>query len=107
MSINCDVILRGGATPEQLRVLGAALWRWCGRTAGDTGVYQYLDSQALADLIAGKMPASSQVERSGRFRVRDGTSKDWQATIDSLRRAIPAKGIDDIVVDGKSWNLID
>jgi hypothetical protein len=26
---------------------------------------------------------------------------------DSLRREIPAKGVEDIEVDGKSWNLID
>ena len=109
MSINCDVILQWGTAPEQLRALGAALWRWCIRAAGDTGVYQYLDNQALADLIAGKFPASSgqaprQPERRrAHFRVRDETSSDRQATIDSLRRKIPAQGVEDIVVDGKSW----
>ena len=32
------------------------MWRWCIRAAGDTGIYPYLDNQALADLIAGKFP---------------------------------------------------
>ena len=62
MSITCDVILQWGATPEQLRALGAALWRWCDRTAGDTGIYQYLDNQALADLIAECQRLTPQAE---------------------------------------------
>jgi hypothetical protein len=112
MSINCDVILQWSATPEQLTALGAALWRWCNRAAENTGIYQYLDNQTLADLIAGKLPRSSQTpwqaERRGvHFRVRDEASPDRQATIDSLRREIPAKGVEDIVVDDKSWNLVE
>jgi hypothetical protein len=112
MSINCDLILQWSATPEELTALGAALWRWRSRAAGNTGVYQYLDNQALADLIAGKLPASGQpprqTERRGiHFRIRDDGSHDRQATIDSLRREIPAKGVADIVVDGTSWNRID
>jgi hypothetical protein len=107
MSINCDVILQWGATPEQLTALGAAWWRWCIRAAGGTAIHQYLDNQALADLIAGRLPASSVVDRRGvHFRVRDETSPDRQATIDSLRREIPALGVEDIVIDGMSWKTI-
>jgi hypothetical protein len=111
MSINCDIILKWSATPEQLTALGAALWRWCQRAAGNTGIYQHLDNQALADLIAGQLPASSQTRRQAErrgvhFRVRDQASADRQATIASLRREIPGKGIEDIVVEGTSWNLI-
>ena len=110
MSINCDVILQWHATPAELTDLGTALWRWCNHTAGETGIYQYLDNQPLADLIAGKHPASSQTpglaERRGvHFKFRDEASHDRQATIDSLRREIPAKGVEDIIVDGKSWSL--
>jgi hypothetical protein len=107
MSMNCDVILQWSATPAELTALGAALWRQCNRTAGDTGIYQYLDSQTLADLIAGKLPVSSPTERGGvHFRFRDEVSHDRQATIDSLRGEIPAKGVEDILVEGKSWSLI-
>jgi hypothetical protein len=107
MSMNCDVILQWSATPAELTDLGAALWCWCNRTAGDTRIYQYLDNQALADLIAGKLPVSGQTEPGGvHFRFRDEASHDRQATIDSLRREIPAKGVEDIVVEGKSWSLI-
>jgi hypothetical protein len=111
MSITCDVILQWHATPEQLTALGAALWRWCGGTAGAAGIYQYLDDQALADLIAGKFPrpgrTARQAERRGVYlRVRDEASGDRQATVDSLRREIPAAGVEDILVDGKSWDRI-
>jgi hypothetical protein len=111
MAINCDILLQWGATPEQLSALGTALWRWCNRVAGGTGIYQYLDNQGLADLIAGKLPVMNQglqqTEKGVRFRVRDQVSHDRQATIDDLRREVPAKGIEDILVDGKSWNLLD
>ena len=112
MSINCDVILQWGATPAQLTDLGAALWRSCNHAAGSTGIYQYLDNQALADLIAGKLPLSGQTpaladRRGVHFRFRDEASSDRQATIDSLRREIPAEGVEDSVVEGKSWSLID
>jgi hypothetical protein len=111
MSIDCDVILQWGATPNQLTALGAALWRWCNR-AGGAGIYQHLDNQALADLIAGKLPASShapaQAERRGvHFRVRDEGSHDRQATIDSLRRELPADGVEDVVVGGTSWDRVE
>jgi hypothetical protein len=112
MSITCDVILQWSATPEQLRALGAALWRWCIRAAGDTGIYQYLDNQALADLVAGKLPAASQTPRPAerrrvRFLVRDKAFPDRPATLDSLRREIPAKGVKDILIDGTSWNVVE
>jgi len=112
MSIQCDVILPWGATPEQLKAVGGALLRWCHRAAGNTGIYQYLDNQALADLIAGTLPGPGQTPRQAEqprvsFAVRDEAFHNRQATIASLRREIPARGVEDILVDGKSWNLID
>lgn len=111
MSVSCDIIVNWNATPEQLTALGSALWGWCNRTAGNTGIYQYLDNQALTDLIAGKLPVSSQpplyVDRRGvHFRVRDEGSQDSQATLDGLRQELPAGGIEDVVVDGTSWNSV-
>jgi hypothetical protein len=112
MSVNCDVILQWSATPDQLTAVGTALWRWCNRAAGDAGIYQYLDNQALADLIAGKHPGSSQTqwqaERRGvRFSVGDEASHDRLASIESLRREIPVNGVEDILVDGTSWDLVE
>jgi hypothetical protein len=111
MPINCDIILQWSATPEQLSVLGAALWRWCTRAAGNNSFYQYLDNQALADLIAGKLPAPGrtvrQAERGVHVGIRDEVSHDRQAAIDSLRREMPAEGIEDILIDGKSWGVVE
>jgi hypothetical protein len=87
------------------------LWRWCTRAVGDTGIYQYLDNEVLADLMDGKHPGSSQTPRQAesgiRFSIRDEASGDRQATITSLRRWIPAAGVEDIVVGGKSWTRAD
>jgi hypothetical protein len=105
MSVTCEVTVQWGATPEQLTALGSALWRWCVRGAGDAGIYGYLDSQPLADLIAGTLPGAGRAGQRGvHFRLRDMTSPSRQATIDSLRRAIPVQGVEDVVVDGVSWN---
>jgi hypothetical protein len=110
--MNCEIILQWGATPEQLTALGGALWRWCGRAAGAAGIYQQLDNQPLADLIAGKLPASGPTpwpgdRRGVPFWFLGEASHDRRATIGSLRREIPAEGVEDILINGKSWNLID
>ncbi len=111
MSIRCDVTLRWGATPQELRALGAALWRWCMRAVGDRGIYPYLDNEILADLMDGKHPSSSQTpqqaETGVRFSIQDESSEDREAIIRSLRRWIPAAGVADIMVGGKSWARAD
>lgn len=108
MQTKCDVIVAWDATPEQLTAVGTALWRWCVRTVGDRDIYQYLDNQRLADLIAGRFPGPSQVPepidwRGAHFRVWDQRSQDRSAAIESLRREIPAVGVVDVLVDGISW----
>jgi len=65
MSVNCDVIMQWSARPQELTALGAALWRWCTREAGGTGIYQFLDNQGLADLIAGKLGVMAQQSDKG------------------------------------------
>lgn len=114
MSINCDVIVRGNATAEQLSELGSALWRWCGRAAGETGLYPCLDNQVMTDLIAGKQPRSGQTpakfeQRSDgvHFHMLDAGSHDRRGTIDRLRCELPTNGIKDVLVDGTSWNLLE
>lgn len=108
MSSNCDLILKWGATPGELRSLGAALWRWCTRAAGNAAVYRYLDNQPLADLIAGRLPESNQTDARGiHLWILDSASSDRQALIDCLRREIPTNGVEDIMIDGTSWNQED
>jgi hypothetical protein len=108
MAISCDVIVQWSATPEELTALGAALWRWCSRAAGDTHMYQCLNNQALADLIAGKFPTTSAAERRGvHLRVRDEESLDRRTAVASLRRELPTEGVEDVVVDGTSWDAVE
>lgn len=109
MSVPCDIIIQWSATPRQLAALGSALWRWCNRTAGNTSIHQWLDNQPLADLLDGKLPVSNQLplysdRRGVHFRVSDRVSPQRQATLDDLRRELPTGGIEDVVVDGISWN---
>jgi hypothetical protein len=108
MSINCEVILRWDATPEQQRALGTALWGWCTCSAGSGGIYQYLDNQALADLIDGRVRVSGpNAGVGGRpylyFTVPGDPGRDRETTMESLRRAIPSGGIADVRIDGMSW----
>jgi hypothetical protein len=108
MSINCEVILRWDATPQQQRALGRALWGWCHRAAGGAGAYQYLDNQGLADLLAGRLLAAAPWARDGGlprvlFAVPGGPARDREATLDSLRQAVPSEGTTDVRVEGVSW----
>lgn len=108
MSINCKVILEWDATPKQSRAVGAALWGWCNRSAGNAGIYQYLDNQALADLLDGRLPARGAMARSTDLphvdvSVQGETALDHQGILESLRRALPSEGIADVRVDGMSW----
>jgi hypothetical protein len=110
MAINCDIVLRGGATPEELTDLGGALWRWYSRSRGDAVPCQYVDNQALADLLAGAYPALSRSPRLAgrrfvRFRVPAEAYRDRRAILDSLRRDVPSRGVEDVLVDGQSWGV--
>jgi hypothetical protein len=110
MSIDCDVIVDRSATSAQLTALGIALWRWCHLTTKRSRIYQYLDSQVLADLIAGKLPSSGQTPEQAsqrpdgvHVRLSDDESHSREAAIAGLRREVPAGGTVDIVVAGISW----
>jgi hypothetical protein len=110
MSIHCEVFLRWDATPAQQRALGVALWGWCHHTARIADPYQYLDNQALADLLAGRLPTSGSVSQGVglpyvHFLVRGDPACDRQTTLESLRLDIPSEGITDVRVEGISWGL--
>ncbi|HZY86092.1 MAG TPA: hypothetical protein VFE78_14760 [Gemmataceae bacterium] len=108
MSINCEVILRWDTAPEQQRALGHALWGWCHRAAGGAGTYQYLDNQGLADLLAGRLPAAGPGGRDGGLphvliSAPGDPTRDREALLESLRRALPRAGTADVRVEGVSW----
>lgn len=111
MAIDCEIILRWDATPEQLTAVGLALWPWCLSNSAVAGMYPYLNNQTLADLIAGKFPETNPIRTdTGRpgfhFHVHDEASSDGRATIERMRRAIPRAAIEDIVVAGKSCRAL-
>jgi hypothetical protein len=71
-------------------------------------MYQYLDNQALADLLAGRLPAAwPTAGKAGlprvQFWVRGDPARDRETLLESLRRALPDAGAADIRVDGASW----
>jgi hypothetical protein len=112
MSINCTVILRWNSTPAQQRALGVALWHWCNGASGSAGMYPYLDNQVLADLLAGRLPASEAAAWGGglprvQFSVPGDPARDGAATLESLRRAMPGEGVTEMWVDGISTRLAD
>jgi hypothetical protein len=105
MSINCEVILRGDATPEQHRAVGAALWSWCIRNAGGAGICQYLDNQPLADLLAGRPPHAEPLEGDAGlprvpFLAAGNPTHDRAAVLEGLRQALPGEGVADVRVSG-------
>jgi hypothetical protein len=109
MVINCEVLLRWDTTPPQQMALGNALWRWCLRASAGRSNYQYLDNQALADLLAGRLPASSDQAKDARlpyvfFTVPDHPARERDVMFQSLRLAIPSDGIADLRIDGNSWS---
>jgi hypothetical protein len=111
MLTDCDVILRWDARPEQLRALGTALWGWCNGVSGSGGVSRQLDNQALADMIAGRLPASRPMPGLGelrrvRFRIQEESFQGRQAAIDGLRRAMPAAAVEDVLLNGASWDAV-
>ena len=112
MSINCTVFLRWDSTPAQQRALGAALWHWCNGASGNAGMYPFLDNQALADLLAGRLPASGATGWDAglpyvQFTVPGDPACDGAATLENLRRAIPGDGVAEVCVDGISTRFAD
>lgn len=107
MAVSCEIVLRWDATSEQRKALGAALWEWCNRVAEKDGIYQYLDNQGLADLVAGRSPApgpegTDRGKPQVRFLVRGNPARDGEAVLQSLRRALPKEGIANVRVEGQN-----
>ncbi len=64
-------------------------------------MYPYLDNQEFADLLAGRLPATGPTawedgQPHVRFSVPGNPARDGEATIESLRRAIPSEGVEAI-----------
>jgi hypothetical protein len=135
-SLECEIIPRPDATPEQLKALADALDNWIGNHAVPSVTTAY----ALADLRAGELPQPLSVAfehylddhlvecggespsgpaRAQRHRaileklgpMATGRTvfvhvRDVQEAAESLRQAIPAELVEDILIDHRSWDEI-
>jgi hypothetical protein len=75
-------------------------------------MYPYLDNQALADLLAGRLPSSRATGWDAglpcvQFTVPGDPARYGETTLESLRRAIPGEGVAEIRVEGGSRRLAD
>jgi hypothetical protein len=58
MAIDCEVIPRPGATPDELKSLGSAVLRWYVRECRGEGIAHSVDTEALIELLNGRLPAA-------------------------------------------------
>ena len=122
MPIVCELRPLRGATTDQLKRLGIAVKAWADRELGK-GILVSIDPESLASLLMGEPPkplglrvkqhhedasweriredlGAALSERSLRFTVKD---EPRGAIIESLRQAIPAELVEDILIDDASW----
>ena len=123
MPVMCELRPRHDATPEHLKALGKALEEWVRRELSDEGILFSIDPSGLASLLLGEPPNPLGVQvmqhnegvsweqirrdlgpvvndRSLRFTIKD---EPRAKVIESLRQAIPADLVEDILVDDVSW----
>lgn len=143
MPIECEVVPRDGASPEDLKRLGNALLRWYVRERERGGIADSLDAEALAALLNGRLPAARRrrsavtqppsddmvpspvylggyeiplpdvrrlqaalaaaVQPVAVLRVRRA-GYDWYRTVACLRQYILPELVQDIRVEGISWD---
>ncbi len=122
MPIACELQPLRSATTDQLKRLGMSLKAWADRELGK-GVLVSIDPEALASLLRGEPPnplglrvkehnedasweqiredlGAALSERSLRFTVKD---EPRGTIIESLRKAVPAELVEDILIDDASW----
>jgi hypothetical protein len=123
MPVVCELQPRQDATPEQLKMLGIALGGFARRELGKEGVLFSINLEELASLLSGEPPnplglrvkqhnegvSWEQIrqdlgpvasDRSLRFSFKD---EPRAKIIESLRQAIPAELVEDILIDDVSW----
>lgn len=126
MPLQCELRIRHDSTPDELKSLGMALKEWASRELGIEGVLFSIDPNGLTSLLGGEPPnpLALQVathhegvslerirqdlgplasERSLRFTVKDEPHCTRDRVIESLRQAIPAELVEDILMDDVSW----
>lgn len=96
-----EVILTHGATPEQLRAVGRALWKRI-TLEGNPHFHQLLNNQQVADLLQGQFPGGSPRACHGIHCQFSGRFKDVNLAIQALRPLLALEGVLEIVIAGQS-----
>jgi len=121
MPIRCEIIPREDATPDQLRQLASAILRWYNQEVRGEGATRRIDQHGLTSLQAGKLPDAlalgavagpdepdPELDRHAvAIVVRGGPAYDRKAVIASFRRDLSPELVQDVLVAGRSWNLLD
>jgi hypothetical protein len=131
--VPCEVVPRRGATSDELKALGLALAVWSESELREGGLLRCIDNIVLAELLGGDDPselvfavlhgdtnddtvtitrltsphsdpaaAAQQLIVSCSFR---GPGYSRSRAVESLRDAVPAALVEDVLIDGRSWNL--
>jgi hypothetical protein len=113
MSILCKVLPRRGATPRELRELGSALRRWYARESREHGIALYSNLEDINALRQGHLPSAGVARGRAKQRraillaVRSGKWYSLEATRKSFEQDIPARLVQDVLIDGASWTRVD
>ena len=127
------VLPRRGATSDELKALGLALTDWSEAELRPGGLLRAIDNVVLTELLGGDDPSevvfavlrgedngdfvtitqrtpphSDPAEAAGRLIVAclfRGSAYDRPRAVESLRDAIPAALVEDVLIDGRSWDL--
>jgi hypothetical protein len=134
--VGCHIIPLRNGTWQERQALGRALSHWSERAAGKSGLLESLDHLALLSLLGGESSQDlchgmledstnlplrpgemDQKTAEGRkeddedrtifFAVPGGKSYNRRRVIEKLRQEIPAELVQDILIDGRSWQEID
>jgi hypothetical protein len=128
-----EVVPRRDATSDQLKALGQALAEWSDGELRPDGLLQSIDNFVLAELLGGDDPTEyvfavlrgedtddpvtitcrpsphSDPAEAARCLVIAccfrGPGYNRGRAVDSLRAAVPADLVEDVLIDGRSWNL--
>jgi len=104
MPIPCVVVPRRGATREDLNQLGRALIHF----ARHGGVRCRVDAGVLGDLLGGNRPTQALTPGAEGISFTVGArGYDRRRTLDSLRRHVPAELVEDVLVEGRSWQQVE
>jgi hypothetical protein len=97
--LDCEVIPRRDATPEQLRALGGALADWARLASSDEGILHFISRFGLADLTNGNRPPPfleqyQEMLNEGRILSGDAISLGAEQQLEERRRLKDVLGDD-------------